>query len=297
MLRSMTGFAARIIALPLPTQGKTNVSINIKSLNSRFFETTCKLQYQLNSLEIELTRLLQRSLYRGHIYLTIQVANQELFHGALEPSLTTVASYLQAIEIIKKKYPISGELTVNNVLELPNIFTVEEKDIDENTKQIIVTTIQELIKELVTAQEKEGAALKKDLEQRIANMERDIGTIEQASGKLIEVQKEKVKKALVELTTETTSLADIQKHAAYVLLDKMDINEEIVRFRSHLKNIHAQLNSEAIEKGKRVDFTLQEMAREINTIAAKCSDATISSLAINIKVELEKAREQVQNIV
>jgi len=83
----------------------------------------------------------------------------------------------------------------------------------------------------------------------------------------------------------------------YISLDKMDIHEEIVRFKSHLKNITQQLESEKKEKGKRLDFTLQELAREINTLSSKCSDASITSQAINIKVELEKSREQTQNIV
>jgi uncharacterized protein (TIGR00255 family) len=128
-------------------------------------------------------------------------------------------------------------------------------------------------------------------------MTQDIAAIEKDSAVLMAAQKDKVTKTIQEVTGETTSLIDLQKHAAYALLDKMDINEEIVRFKSHLKNLSAQLNSQDIEKGKRLDFTLQEMAREINTIAAKCSHATISALAINIKVELEKAREQTQNIV
>jgi len=89
----------------------------------------------------------------------------------------------------------------------------------------------------------------------------------------------------------------MRKNALFALLDKMDIHEEIVRFKSHLKSLHHQLDSAEIEKGKRLDFTLQELGREINTIAAKCSDATIGALAINVKVELEKAREQTQNIV
>jgi uncharacterized protein (TIGR00255 family) len=92
-------------------------------------------------------------------------------------------------------------------------------------------------------------------------------------------------------------LAELQRTAAYMTLEKMDINEEIVRFKSHLANFEQQLTAAGIEKGKRLDFTLQELAREINTIAAKCSDATIGAAAIDIKVELEKAREQVQNVV
>jgi uncharacterized protein (TIGR00255 family) len=297
MLRSMTGFAAKTVALAIDAQSKTTITIQLKSLNSRYFEVTCKMPYQMSALEIDITRVLQEKLHRGHLYFTAYTNNADAFKGTVEPSLTALEGYINALKRIKATYPISGDITVSDLLAIPNIFTTEEKMLDESNKKIIFDTIAILINEVIAAQIKEGAALTHDIEKRIANMQRDITTIEHTSGTLMEAQKAKVSKTLQEVTGDTNALADIQKHAAYVLLDKMDINEEIVRFKSHLKNLAALLGTDAIEKGKRLDFTLQEMAREINTVAAKCSDATIGSLAINIKVELEKAREQTQNIV
>jgi uncharacterized protein (TIGR00255 family) len=96
---------------------------------------------------------------------------------------------------------------------------------------------------------------------------------------------------------DSNSLADMRKNALFALLDKMDIHEEIIRFKSHTENIKKQIAGQSIEKGKKLDFTLQELGREINTITAKCSDALIGAHAIDIKVEIEKAREQIQNIV
>ena len=100
-----------------------------------------------------------------------------------------------------------------------------------------------------------------------------------------------------EFKDEQNDMADARKSAMYAMLDKIDIHEEIVRFQSHLKNLQDLLNSAGVEKGKRLDFTFQELAREINTITAKCSDSKICEQAINIKVEIEKSREQTQNIV
>jgi uncharacterized protein (TIGR00255 family) len=110
-------------------------------------------------------------------------------------------------------------------------------------------------------------------------------------------QKQKVTDALLEFEKDPSSLAEMQKNALYVVLDKIDVHEEIVRFKNHIQTLQNSLISKDIEKGKRIDFILQELSREINTITAKCSDGTISSHAINIKVELEKAREQTQNVV
>ena len=114
---------------------------------------------------------------------------------------------------------------------------------------------------------------------------------------MLEQHKNKVHTILQEIGTDESMLAEAQKNTLYTTLDKIDIHEEIIRFKSHLHNLAQGITTDEVEKGKRLDFTLQELGREINTITAKCSDATISTHAINIKVEIEKIREQIQNIV
>lgn len=296
MLRSMTGFAERIVPLTLADGSKSSISISIKSLNSRYFEVSSKLPYQLNSLEITLNKLLKEKLHRGHVYFTIYLNDSSIFKTALQPSFPVIEEYVNAIARIKQNYPVTGDLSLSDLLVLPNVFVCEEKTLDEHAKNIILSTTDQLLDELITAQFKEGSVLHADLKDRITTMHRDINAISVANKSLVEIQKEKLVQLLKEVNGDTASVADIQKHATYTLLEKMNINEEIVRFNSHLHNLETELASSKSENGKRLDFTLQELAREINTIAAKCSDATIGSLAINIKVELEKAREQVQNI-
>ena len=114
---------------------------------------------------------------------------------------------------------------------------------------------------------------------------------------LLKNRKKKVHATLQEIGADENLLADAQKNGLYALLNKIDIHEEITRLNSHLENFITILQQPDAEKGKRLDFTLQELGREINTITAKCSDSTISSHAINVKVEIEKMREQIQNIV
>lgn len=298
MIRSMTAFASKNIALSPDNATKTTLVISLKSLNARFFEATCKLPYQLGHLEVDLVRLLQNQLHRGHIYFTIYTTNADIFKGTVTPSLGVIDGYMSAIKSIKDRYGFQEAVSIEQLLQLPNVFTIDEKSLDEAMKKRIFDTTSELIELVIEQQIQEGQALLSDIEKRVASMEHDLNTIEQSSGALMEHQKNKIAKALQEIAAEgVTPTADMQKHAAYALLDKMDINEEIVRFRSHLSNMLRILTSALVEKGKRLDFTLQELGREINTIAAKCSDATIGNLAINIKVELEKAREQTQNIV
>lgn len=297
MVLSMTGFASKAVTIHLEDKSKISITISIKSLNSRFFETTFKLPYALSSLETDLIKLLKIKLLRGHIYFTIYLGGQTLFQGSVEPAMNTVKGYLKAVDLIKKDCGVQGELSLDSLLELPNVFVVQEKEVDQKITQTILAEVNALIEELIAAKKQEGVALKADLVQRMTVIDKEMAAIEKAALILLEDQKQKIGKELQTIDLDETKLADIRKAALFAVLDKIDIHEEIVRFKSHTKNIHEQLESADKEKGKRLDFTIQELGREINTIAAKCSDASIGARAINVKVELEKAREQVQNLV
>lgn len=296
MIRSMTGFATRAVMLTIQ-DAKVPLNLSIKSLNARYFDANCKLPYPINNLETEFVKLFKEKLLRGSITFTIHIGNPNAFKGAIEPSLATLNNYFKALEIIKKNFPVEGTLSLANVLMLPNIFITEEIDLDEKTKSIIFSTTKELLEELIMVQTKEGAALQKDIQNRIAIIAQEMQSIEKAFDRVMVQQKQKVNDAMASLEKETGKFAEAQKDSLFAILDKIDVHEEIVRFKNHLKNLSSYLESADVEKGKRIDFTLQELSREINTITAKCSDATISAHAINIKVELEKTREQTQNII
>lgn len=297
MVLSMTGFAATTAIIPINTTTAVNISISIKSLNSRFFEATCKMPYALNHLETKIIQLLKAKLHRGHLYFTVHMQNSQALKGTIEPAFNVIEGYINAIRRIQDKFPIAGSLTIDHLLRLPDVFTVQDASFDETFEHELFNKIQNLIAELIQAQAKEGATLKIDLETRCSKMHQEIAAIEKTSLALIEQQKIKINDHLQQLATPEQEQPDARKNALLAGLDKMDIHEEIVRFKSHLTNFTDQLESTSLEKGKQLDFILQELARETNTIAAKCSDAGIGARAITLKVELEKAREQVQNII
>jgi len=294
MLMSMTGFASKSVAISLENGAQSTVTVNVKSLNSRYFETTFKMPHYVSSLETDLLQILKAKLKRGHIFYTLNLSTSHIAKGAVEPSFDVIQSYLSAIQKVQDKFHISGAISISELIQLPNVFLFEEKNIDDQVKSTVVSLTQEAIVELIQARTKEGEAMLADMEQRCALMEKEIIEIERVSEKIMLTRKEEITKELHELSGEAT---EAQRMMLYSELDKIDIHEEIVRFKSHLQNIKSLLSSAELEKGKRIDFTVQELAREINTIAAKCSDVTIGSRAINIKVELEKIREQAQNIV
>lgn len=293
----MTGFAAKTLVIFPEKESPVNVSISIKSLNSRFFETTCKLPLALNNFETEFIKLFKTRLQRGHIYFTIHASHQNIFSCTVEPALDIIKGYIDSAEHIKKTFNLSGAITLTDLLALPNTFNVAEKEPDLAGIKLIFQATEKLIDEVIEARKKEGAELQKDIDQRIVSMKQAVDSIEHTFEKLMENQKALIAAEIAHAESTEEELADTRLQLLYATLDKMDIHEEIVRFKSHLANLISQLGSTSLEKGKRLDFILQELAREVNTMAAKSADATIGALAINIKVELEKIREQVQNIV
>jgi uncharacterized protein (TIGR00255 family) len=297
MMQSMTGFATKTISITKGKDQKATITISLKALNSRYFETNIKLPQPLSHLETDLIKLFKKTLYRGSIFLTVWLDNPAIFKGSIEPAMQTVSNYMKAIKQIKKEFSFEDAPTLDLITRLPNVFTIEEQVLDKQSSQEILKAAHELTATVVKEREKEGKQLQKDLERRFASMEKEIAGIDLRYQEHMEEQKKKLRDLMQELGEHESELGDVRKSALYTLLDKIDINEEIVRFKSHLKNIQFLLDTPEEEKGKRIDFTLQELAREINTITAKCSDAQISKRAINVKVEIEKAREQTQNIV
>jgi len=297
MLSSMTGFSSKTTTLSLPDGTKINTSISLKSLNSRFFEATCKLPHIATHLETDIIKILKQKLQRGHVYLTLHMKDSTLLKSSVKANMAAVKSYLESINNIKKTFALEGNVSINDIINLPNIFDIEEQEGSKTVDKQIIAIIKELTQKLIEAREKEGAALKKDLLKRISIMGKEIEAIEKSAETLMSLKKEEVATLIKKIEDETEDTTDLRKSSLLLMLDKLDINEEIVRFKSHLENLQSHIESSKGEVGKKTDFTLQEMAREINTIAAKCSNAKISSKAINVKVELEKAREQAQNIV
>jgi len=303
----MTGFVTKNIVLTAPSLGgegmgdgvgaQTTLAISVKSVNARFFETTFRMPHQLYNLEVALEKRLRKRLYRGHVYLSIHVGSMAIFKGKVQTALSVIDSYMHAINTIKSRYSLSDSVTLDTLLQLPALFTIEESMLDQEGHNSIIAHVDELIDELVAVRVHEGEVLRTDIEQRINLMQGDIQTIELRAQELVEYQKTKINSVMQELQGQENALADMRKNALCAVLDKIDIHEEMVRFKSHIENIKKQITSTDVEKGKKLDFTLQELMREINTITAKCSDASIGTHAINIKVEIEKMREQIQNIV
>lgn len=296
MLLSMTGFSCGTCEIKTKDGRKLSFAIEMKAINSRFFESTCKLPSFLNHLEIKIINLLQKKLIRGRVYLLVQQADSISPIANIMPSIKIVQGYLDAIKNIKSQCNLPGELTITDLLQLPDIFITEKTILTDDDEPLFLNLLDGMAGKLNTTRIQEGETLKKDIELRFDSCLQKITEIRDSFEKMMSDYKNEInqKLALVESGDETIKT---QLDELYTTLNKIDIHEEITRFFSHLESVKLFLKKDQLEKGKRLDFILQELLRETNTIMAKCANFSISSASVDIKVELEKVREQVQNIL
>lgn len=296
MLTSMTGFGTKTIELALKKGGSISVSVEIKSLNSRFFEATCKLPSSLGHLEVDIINLCKKKMVRGRVFLTIRIAGDGAILETLVPTYKSIEAYLDIAKNIKKKYKVSGELTISDLITLPNVFSFEKEALAQKEEAAILAAVDGALDALHKTRLVEGKTLMVELEAIFKACQKNIKKITDLSVKLIAEQKKIVTKTTLQAEAGDEQ-ARIKLEELYSTLNRMDVAEEISRFSSHLTSVAEVLQVKQLEKGKRFDFILQELLRETNTIASKCANFSMSSCAVDIKVDLEKVREQVQNIV
>jgi uncharacterized protein (TIGR00255 family) len=303
MTQSMTGFSSQTIVLyqehDTDHKEPIHMTITLKTLNSRFFESHFKVPHALSFLEADFLKHLKKLLYRGSAYLSIYMSHAQALNSTIKPALSTISEYMHALTTIKDKFNIEGSPSLDHIIKLPHVFDIQEHPLDTQIKHDIIQAVHSLVDDVIQTRKDEGQVLVDDLKKRIDQIKKHIKDLKPRAEVIIAQKKDQlfehiayIKENLHEHTESSPSLASLAGQ-----LDKIDIHEEITRFESHIDSFMNCLRSEKVEKGKRLDFILQELFREINTISAKCSDSEMSSLAINIKVELEKAREQTQNLV
>lgn len=296
MIMSMTGFGTATLSIPIK-HTTLYLTLSLKTLNSRFFESTCKLPYSLTELETIALKLFKARLFRGTIFFNVHVHNPSILKGSVTPSLNMIKQYLAAIDVIQKDTHIQGAIALHDLITLPNIFEIPEEMLPKESVELIMQEINKLIDTVIASRAQEGQSLLKDLEQRVAIMQQFIAQIEPRAQQVLIEKKQAISTTLTNMPYQETENKEQHLLMLYTQLDKIDVHEEIVRFKTHLAHFDKVLHNNEHEKGKKLDFILQEMFREVNTMNAKCNDSAMSEYAISIKVELEKAREQVQNIV
>jgi uncharacterized protein (TIGR00255 family) len=290
MISSMTGFGAADGAI-----GEARVSVEIRTVNHRFFSPNLKLPSAFARWEGEIRELLRQKIARGHVTLTARVDRPAATGPVIDE--TRVAQYAAALRELKKKLALGGEVDLATVLRFPDVITAPSDEVDPVAGQALATIVSKAVDNLIAMRQAEGAQLTTFLLDRVQAVEERLRRIEQRAPIRLSEQHDRIKRTVGELIGGAG--ADPQRIAQEIaiLADKLDVAEELDRFRSHLSAFRDTVQSGTSEPvGKRLGFILQEMVREANTIGSKANDAPILEDVIGTKEDLERIREQVENL-
>jgi uncharacterized protein (TIGR00255 family) len=289
MISSMTGFGAADGLV-----GDARASVEIRTVNHRFFSPNLKLPSAFARWEGEIRELLRQKIARGHVTLTARIDRESMTPVIDE---TRLAHYLTALKALQKKHKLAGELDLATLLRLPDVIAAPGDEVDPGAGDALVGIVAKAADNLVEMRRAEGKQLTGFLLERVDAVESRLAKTEKRAPVRLKEQHDRVKRTVGELTGGTG--VDPQRIAQEIaiLADKLDIAEELDRFRSHLAAFRDTTRSKTSDPvGKRLGFILQEMVREANTIGSKANDAPILDDVIAIKEELERIREQVENL-
>ena len=290
MIISMTGFGRG------SAEGENfSIRVDIRTVNNRFLDIHARIPQEFSSLEHAIKKQIQARLRRGRVELTVAV--EQTRRATFEINRPLVAGYLAALAMAKSEFHLEGEATLELIAKMPGAIQASQNagDLDEGVVAGITEAVQVALDSLTEMRLVEGKELYREMSSRLDHIEEQLPTIESEAKRLPDIYREKLMKRLQEaLKSEQIDESRIAQEVI-VLADRSDISEEIARLKSHVLQMRETINSDE-EVGKRLDFLLQEMNREANTVLSKSNDLSISDAAIIIKTEVEKLREQSQNV-
>jgi len=290
-MNSMTGYGSASANI-----SGMDITVEIKSVNHRYFEYSSKLPRAFYFLDEQLKNLLQEKIVRGKVECFVQVELLDEEQAQVVLNTPLVKGYLDAFARLSADYGLENDISASSFTRINDIFTVKRQARDQEIVWAGVAAVaNDALKSFLAMRAKEGSKLKKDILRRSADILENVRFIEERSPQTIAEYNERIVRRIKELTKDARIDEQRILTEAAIFADKIAVAEETVRLRSHLSQLHDFLESkEAI--GRKLDFLIQEINREANTIGSKAQDVEIAKKVIDIKSDIEKIREQVQNI-
>jgi uncharacterized protein (TIGR00255 family) len=291
MVASMTGYGTAELV-----EENLKATVEITSVNNRFCEIQFRLPKHLSPLESKLKEIILSRITRGkiNVALTWEEASPVASYVKLNEEAADV--YFSIMKQLKERYGLSGDIRLDQFFNLPDLVKVEKEEPDlERAWDVISKITQKALEEFNQMRKAEGEKLAQDMMERISRLDQTIPRIEKLTPESVGVYRGKLKRRIKELLDNSTVDEHRLELEVALMAEKCDVTEECVRFRSHNQQFLSAVKEDA-PVGKRLTFLLQEMNREANTIGSKAADAQISQKVIFLKEEIEKLREQVQNI-
>ena len=291
MIKSMTGFGRSEIV-----EGTKKVTFELKSVNHRYLDVNIRMPKKLNFFEAAIRNELKQYAQRGKVDIFITYEDCSENTGTVKYNKDIAAEYLQYLKQISEDFGLDNDIRTSTLSRYPEVFTMEEQTVDEEELwALLKKAITEACNNFVETRKKEGANLQKDLIEKLDNMLDIVSFIEEKSPQIIEEYQNRLKEKIAELLGDTKLDENRIATEVTIFADKVCVDEELVRLRSHVEATKKEL-TDGGNVGRKLDFIAQEMNREANTILSKSTDLEISNKGIELKTEIEKVREQIQNI-
>jgi uncharacterized protein (TIGR00255 family) len=287
----MTGFGRATHRL-----ADVEVLVEIRSVNNRFLDFSLRIPRILADYEAQIKELVGKSLSRGRINIAISVTNENSNVQQLVLNKPLAAAYHRLVQELKDELQLSGEIQLSQLLSLPDIITVDDRTPEaERYWECTRTALVKVLEEIQVMRQQEGEQLHRDFVKRIENLDQKITRAGELGANRPAAELEKLRQRVAQLVKDAPVDEGRLESELALMADRLDITEECVRFHSHNKAFLHILENEAAP-GRKLNFLLQEMHREVNTIGSKAASIEISHLVVEIKDEVEKLREQIQNI-
>ena len=292
MIKSMTGFGRCEVQ-----EESRKFTVEMKSVNHRYLDANIRMPKKLNFFETAIRSLLKQSVQRGKVDIFITYEDLSEQQVSLKYNEVLAAEYLSYFEKMQEKFSLENDIRVSTLSRYPEVLTMEEQAVDEEELwKGLKKALDGAIRQFVETRTSEGEHLREDLIEKLDNMLKLVGCIEERSPQIIAEYRDKLETKVKELLADT-QMEDSRIAAEVVIFaDKICTDEEVVRLRSHIVHMKDTLVSDDSGIGRKLDFSAQEMNREANTILSKANDLEISNIGIELKTEIEKVREQIQNI-
>jgi len=290
MVKSMTGFSKAEAS-----DKGTKVTVEVKSLNGRYLDINCKLPKSLYHRELDIRDLVKANLARGSVALSVNLeydSQEKLFAINEEAAQSTFDS----LKSLNKKLKIKEPVTLEHLLTFSQLFNNKQDDVDsEYDWKVVRKAMIEALRNLDRMRQKEGQNIVKDIQERVKKIGQAVEKVEVLSVQRVPDEREKLRHKIAQLF-ESDEIDETRIQMEIVMIaNRLDVSEECVRLKSHIKFFHEILKAKE-PVGQKLNFLVQEMNRETNTIGSKSDSAEISQIVVNLKEEIERIREQIQNI-
>ena len=291
LIKSMTGYGRSV-----QTVNGREFTVEIRSVNNRYLDCTVKLPKALSFAEDAVKQAVKQAVSRGKVDVFISMRSEGGSEAKVTLNPTMVEGYLNAMNEMAEKYGITNDVSVSVIARMPDVFTIEKPEVDEEQlKSDLLGVVSAALEGYNAMRTTEGAALDADLRSRGQTILTLVSQVEAGNGQTVIDYRTRLENKIREVLANTSIDENRILTEAAIFADKVAVDEETVRLRSHLQQMNAMLDAGGA-MGRKLDFLLQEMNREANTIGSKCSDIEIARHVVDVKAEIEKIREQVQNL-